>query len=416
MRTLNPGTTAYARKNIVHILVVFVFLMYPFIYSLLVNSMVGPEAEMLLPRMDTMIAVMYFGLFAVSFDFISGYTGYLSFGHAAFYGIGGYFVIMAADGMLPVFGPETPFMFLMVLAGSLALMIALLIGVAAFRLTGVYFAMITLGFAEIIHIFFGGWSYIDTPESGVAVVEKTEGFKIGVPYVDQLNLSIGIATGDTVDGLFGIINLDSTGVSYYMIGLIVLICYFSMQRILHSPFGKVMVAIRENEDRAKAVGYNTFYYKLGAFGISAFFAGIAGALFAGFRRSVSPDNSLNFLVTGDALIATIIGGFGTLAGPLFGRLLDEAFTEFLSNEGRGGGLLPYLQNFTTPEMMDTTIVGGFTIGDFLGTFLSGQAPLYIGLIFVIFVLYVPNGLLGTIRSRFGSNTVAEWAEEKLKNR
>ena len=120
-----------------------------------------------------------------------------------------------------------------------------------------------------------------------------------------------------------------------MIGLVVAICYLAMQRIIHSPFGRVMIAIRENEQRAEAIGYDTFRYKLGAFAISGFFAAIAGGLFAGYRWSVSPENSLFFLVTGDALLAAIIGGFGTLAGPLFGRLFDETVQEFLSDAGQG---------------------------------------------------------------------------------
>jgi len=121
-------------------------------------------------------------------------------------------------------------------------------------------------------------------------------------------------------------------------------------------------------------------------------------------------------VIGEALIASIIGGFGTLAGPLFGRLLEMSFTEFLSGQGNGGGLLPYLQNHIPPGVMDTVIINGFTIRDFLGTFFSGQAALYIGLAFIIFVLYVPEGLLGSIRSRLGHDTVAAWADNKLRNR
>ena len=98
--------------------------------------------------------------------------------------------------------------------------------------------------------------------------------------------------------------------SFYAVGLVVLVSYFAMQRIVHSPFGRVMVAIRDNEERVEAVGYNPLVYKLGAFVVSGFFGGVAGGLFA---------------------------------GPLFGHLFDEALREFLSNRGQGGGLLPYLQ-------------------------------------------------------------------------
>ncbi|PSP55881.1 branched-chain amino acid ABC transporter permease [Halobacteriales archaeon QS_1_67_19] len=366
------------------------------------NSPLSTEMVTLLPRVETMIAVLYFGLFAVSFDFISGYTGYLSFGHAAFYGTGAYFVVLASNGKVPLVGSGTPFLLLLVLGGLLAVVLALLIGAVSFRLTGVYFAMITLGFAQVLYVFVRNWDYAaSNPRDGPAVLGRTEPFSVGVPGVDSLNLAIGQLAGDSVEGLFGLLSFTTTEVSYYMIGLVVLVCYFAMQRIIHSPFGRVLVAIRENEERAEAVGYNTFWYKLGAFAISAFFAAVAGGLFAAFRRSVSPENTFYFLVTGDALLASIIGGFGTLAGPLYGWLFDETITEFLSKAGEGGGLLPYLRANLGDATMATELFNGLTVGQTIDTFLNGHAELYIGAVFVLFVLFVPNGLLGTVRQRLG---------------
>ena len=129
---------------------------YPGVYHLLVNSPLATETTALLPRMPTMIALLYFGLFAMSSDFISGYTGYLSFGHAAFYGTGAYFVILVANGKVPLLAPGTPFMLSLLLAGLLAALLALVIGLVSFRLTGVYFAMITLGFAQVMYVFVRG--------------------------------------------------------------------------------------------------------------------------------------------------------------------------------------------------------------------------------------------------------------------
>ena len=380
---------------------------YPGIYQVLTTSgVVGSEAVTLLPRVETMVAVFYFGLFAASFDFISGYTGYLSFGHAVFYGTGAYLVVLAANGKIPFLPFDTPFMLLLVVAGLLAVVLAVVIGLVSFRLTGVYFAMITLGFAQVIYVFVRDWSFVSSsPRDGAAVVGP-EGaapptFDVGVPFVDSLNLAIGQLAGDSVEGLFGVLNFSTAEVSYYMVGLVVLGCYLAMQRIIHSPFGRVMVAIRENEERARAVGYDTFRYKLAAFAVSGFFAGVAGALFAGFRRSVAPDNSLFFLVSGDALLAAIIGGFGTLAGPIFGRLFDESVREFLSKEGSGGGLLPYLREHLSQGVLDTVLFNGLTVQEAIETFLNGHASLYLGLLFVLFVLFVPNGLLGTLRDRAG---------------
>ncbi|WP_434084159.1 branched-chain amino acid ABC transporter permease [Halorarius litoreus] len=381
------------------------------------SGFLGAEAVTLLPRVETMVAVFYFGLFAASFDFISGYTGYLSFGHAVFYGTGAYLVVLAANGKVPFLPFDTPFMLLLLLAGVLAIVLAVVIGLVSFRLSGVYFAMITLGFAQVIYVFVRDWSFVSSsPRDGAAVVGPDGAapptFDIGVPFVDSLNLAIGQLAGDSVEGLFGVLSFSTAEVSYYMVGLVVLVCYLALQRIIHSPFGRVMIAIRENEERARAVGYDTFRYKLAAFAVSGFFAGVAGALFAGFRRSVAPDNSLFFLVSGDALLASIIGGFGTLAGPIFGRLFDESVREFLSKEGSGGGLLPYLREHLSQGTLDTVLFNGLTVQEAIETFLNGHASLYLGLLFVLFVLFVPNGLLGTLRDRLGG-TVASQVSERL---
>ena len=398
-----------------HVAVVVLLAVYPLLYGFLLNTAVGPEAEMVLPNVETMTAVLYFGLFAMSFDFISGYTGYLSFGHAVFYGTGAYVVILAANGKLPLLPYTTPFLLLLVLGGVLAAVMALAIGAVSFRLSGVYFAMITLGVSQVVYVFVRDWDYVaSSPRDGPAVLGPegvtAPAMSVGVPYVDALNLDLGVLAGDTVT--LGFIELGRTEVSFYMIGLVVLLCYLALQRMIHSPFGRVLIAIRENEERAKAIGYDTFRYKLMAFAVSGFFAAVAGGLFAGFQRSASPENSFFFLVTGDALLAAIIGGFGTLAGPLYGRLLDETVREFLSKEATGGGLLPYLREVLSESVLRTD-VAGITIQEIIETFLNGHASLYLGLVFIAFVLFVPGGLLGYIRERLGG-TVAKRVATKVR--
>jgi branched-chain amino acid transport system permease protein len=389
---------------VAHLLVVAFFGVYPLVYSFLGGV---AELEAFLPKTETMIAVFYFGLFAMSFDFISGYTGYLSFGHAAFYGTGGYFVVLVASGKIPLLPSSTPFMVSLLLAGVLAALLAVVIGSVSFRLSGVYFAMITLGFAQVLYVLVRDWDYLGSnPRDGVSVSNQLhpEGFEIGVPGIDALNFAVGKLRGDELE--FLVLDLGATEVSYYMVGLVVLVCYLAMQRIVHSPFGRVLIAIRENEERARAVGYDTFRYKLAAFAASGFFAGVAGGLFAGYRRSVTPENSLYFLVSGDALLASIIGGFGTLAGPLYGRLFDRSIREFLSKTGSGGGLLPLLRDHVPESVLEAGILDGMTVGQGIETFLNGHAALYLGIVFVVFVLYVPGGLLGAVRDRLGG-TVAK---------
>ena len=401
----------YLQDHVVHFAVIGLFVFYPFLYDFLVDSFLL-TAEMLLPEPRTMLTILVLGLFAMSFDFVSGYTGYLSFGHAAFFGIGAYFVVLAYNGQLPVIPAEMSFMTLLVLGAVVAALFALLVGLLAFRLSGVYFAMITLGIAEILYVLASNWDYLTPgqadPSDGTAAgspidVELFEP-DIGVPFVDALQVTVHPSFGD--EAFLGIDFGDPVIVSYFAIGLVVLLSYFVMQRIIHSPFGRVMIAIRENEERAKAIGYNVFYYKIGAFMISAFFGGIAGGLLVAVEGTAAPDTTLFFLVTGFALVAAIIGGLGTLAGPLFGYVFLETVEEFLAREGGGGGLQPWLQEVVPSGVLGANI-GGLTVDEALDAFMTGHGEFYAGIIFVLFVLYVPVGMLGTLRQRLGSPSVAK---------
>ncbi|MFC4542321.1 branched-chain amino acid ABC transporter permease [Halosolutus amylolyticus] len=390
---------AYTRDHAAHLLVVAAFALYPVVLGVLDRTPLATEASSFLPGLTAMIVVLYMGLFAMSFDFVSGYTGYLSFGHAAFYGTGAYVVVLAANGKVPGVPADTPFMVLLLLAAVLAFVVALAIGAVSFRLSGVYFAMITLGFAQVIYEFVRHWEYVGANPSEGATISRVDGLSIGVPYVDSLNVAVGRLAGDSFENVLGMgVDVSATMTSYYALGVVVLVCYFAMQRILHSPFGAVMVAIRENEERARAIGYDVFWYKMAAFSASGFFAGIAGAVFAAYARGASPDNSFYFLVTADALIMAIIGGIGTLAGPLYGALFHEWLEDILTTEN--DGIATYLEQLLPQDVL-TTEVAGMTLSDFFGTVLTGRAPLYLGIIFVLFVLFVPDGLLGSVRNRVG---------------
>lgn len=399
----------YLRDHVVHAAVVFAFVAYPFVLQVLERTPLSAEAAAFLPGITFVIVVLYAGLFAASFDFVSGYTGYLSFGHAAFFGTGAYFVVLAANGKVPLVSPETPFMVTMVLGAFLAALVALVIGAVSFRLTGVYFAMITLGFAQVLYELIRNWDYVAPNPRGGPTVDAGVDLEIGVPYVDSLSVAISRLAGDSFGSVLGF-DLNPTLVSYFALGAVALVCYFAMQRILHSPFGRVMIAIRENEERTRAVGYDVFRFKMGAFAASAFFAGVAGALFAGYARAISPETTYYFLVTADALIVTIIGGMGTLAGPFYGSVFHEWLNDVLSSES--GGLAPYLRD-VLPEAALTTDVAGVSLLGVIDAGVDGRAPLYLGIVFVLFVLFVPNGLLGSIRNRLGG-TVAERAPEALR--
>jgi branched-chain amino acid transport system permease protein len=384
----------YLANHTAHIAVVVVLGLYPGVHHVVTG--VFPPAGFVLPPVDMMVAVFYFGLFAVSFDFISGYTGYLSLGHAAFYGIGAYSVLMVANGLVPFIPPDTWFMISILFAGLVSIFFAVVIGLVSFRLRGFYFAMITLGFTQVMYVFMTRWTYPVAegrdPSFGISANPDVPGFEIGIPFIDVVSLdfsnemlAIGRIQGDSVTSLFGTgIELSPASVSYYLVGIVVLLCYLIMQRIIHSPFGSVLVAIRENEERARAVGYNVFAYKIAAFSISAFFAAMAGGLFAGYRRSVTPDGTFFFMRSADAILATVIGGFGTLAGPIYGRTLQAVVENFLGN------------------------------APFVPGFLQGQDVLFLGVLFVVIVLYLPTGIVGAVRSRLGGK-VADVVGRKVRN-
>jgi len=414
----------YLRDHVAHAAVVVLMVAYPFLYDVLVGSF-GLTAAAILIQPRTMLSVLILGLFAMSFDFISGYTGYLSFGHGAFFGVGAYFVVLAYNGQLPLIPAELPFMALLVLGALVAVVFALLIGLVSFRLSGVYFAMITLGFAELLFIISNHWDFLtpgnSDPSEGVAAGSPFDTPfqpEIGIPFVDALQVEIGSFGDETLFGLdvgsllvSGVVEAPVV-VSYLTIGAVVLLCYLAMQRIIHSPFGRVMIAIRENEQRAKAIGFNTFRFKMGAFMISAFFGGIAGGLLVSWDGVVDPDTTFFFLVTGFALIATIIGGIRTLAGPFFGYVFLEGVEEFLSREGNGGGLQPYLEA-ALPDSLLGTDIAGLTVNEAISSFMTGHGDFYAGIIFVLFVLYVPTGMLGSLRARLGTDSVAGEISRRL---
>ncbi len=403
-----------------------IFALYPGLYALLVGDVTAFDdyglLAVALPNVRVMTEILYLALFAISFDFISGYTGYLSFGHSMFFGSGMFLVLGAREGLLPVVGPGTSFMALIVLAMLVTFAITVLIGSVSFKLTGVYFAMITLGFAEIAKLLmielFGRESAI-TPEASETA--------LGVPFVSELQLPLS-GGGDAVvalhsvpgiDLLVDLVNVlpilggwigetvvfDSVVTAYYLIGIVTLLGYLAMQRIIHSPFGRVMIAIRENEERARAVGYDTYRFKLVAFGVSGAFAALAGALAAGFRNSGDPSIHFDVIeMSGDALLATIIGGMGTLAGPLFGFIFQRSLDEIL---GGTISLVGWIEA-TFPELVEATIAAGITVQDVLNNSVQGFGGLYVGIVFILFILYVPGGMLGTLRARLGGTLAEEF--------
>ncbi|MGR6318582.1 branched-chain amino acid ABC transporter permease [Micromonospora soli] len=244
------------------------------------------------------VDILCWALFAVSVDLLLGYTGLMSFGHAAFWGTAAY-----ASGLVAIhLGAPFP---VAALAGALtAALLALPIGYLAVKRTGIYFAMVTLAFAQMIYFVANKWGSITGGENGLQSVPRE---------------------------LFGL-DLSDEYYFYYAALPMVLAGLFAAWRIVHSPFGRVLVGIRDNPARARALGYPVHRYKLTAFVLSAFLAGLGGGLFVLNHRFVSLD-ALHWTTSGKAVIVVVLGGIGTLWGGVIGAALLVRLEDWLSFSG-----------------------------------------------------------------------------------
>jgi branched-chain amino acid transport system permease protein len=234
-----------------------------------------------------LMQAMCFALFALAFNLLIGYVGLLSFGHALYFGWASYLSAHAAK----VWGltPE-----LAILTGTLtAALCGLVAGFLAIRRQGIYFAMITLALAQMMYFF--------------AVQAKFTGGEDGIQAVPRGHL-------------FGLIDLRSDTTMYVVVLAIFLAGFLFIYRVIHSPFGEVLKAIRENETRAISLGYKTDRYKLVAFVLSATLAGVAGATKAVVLQIASLTD-VNWPMSGEVVLMTLVGGLGTIFGPVVGALV-----------------------------------------------------------------------------------------------
>ncbi|MBQ0905649.1 branched-chain amino acid ABC transporter permease [Micromonospora sp. U21] len=244
------------------------------------------------------VDILCWALFAVAVDLLLGFTGLMSFGHAAFWGTSAY-----VTGLVAIHA-GLPFP-LAVLAGALAAaVLAVPIGYLAVKRTGIYFAMVTLAFAQMVYYVANEWRSVTQGENGLQ----------GVPRE-----------------LFGW-DLTDDYYFYYAILPIVLLGLAAAWRIVHSPFGRVLVGIRDNPARARALGYPVHRYKLTAFVLSGFIAGLGGGLFAVGHRFVSLD-VLHWTTSGKAVIVVVLGGIGTLWGGVLGAGIVVRLEDWLSFSG-----------------------------------------------------------------------------------
>ncbi len=250
----------------------------------------------LLPFPALASEMLIWGIFAAGYDILFGYTGLLSFGHAIFFGIGAY-----STGLILKGSAHSASLGLAV-GCSLSLVLALGIGFLTIRRRGIYFIMATLAFCQMVYFIGFKWTSLTGGDSGLH----------GVPRPSMLGL-----------------DLNNEVAFYYFVLAIFGASLWAALRIVRSPFGRVVEALRENENRAKSIGYNTDSFKIIAFGISAIFASLAGGIYA-IHLNFVPLETLSIFTSGDVVIMALVGGVGTLYGPVLGAMLIVLLKNLLS--------------------------------------------------------------------------------------
>jgi branched-chain amino acid transport system permease protein len=247
-----------------------------------------------------LMKALCFALFACAFNLLIGYVGLVSFGHALFFGWAGYLCAYAAKS----WGLQPEFAILM--GTGTAAVLGVIAGGLAIRRQGIYFAMITLALAQMMYL--------------VALRVKLTGGEDGIQAVPR-------------GRLFGVFDLNNEMTMYVFVLIVVLAALFLIYRIINSPFGEVLKAIRENEQRATSLGYNTDRYKLVAFVLSATLAGLAGSVKALVFQLASLTD-VHWTMSGEVILMTLVGGLGTIFGPVVGAFLIIAMENYLAPFGQ----------------------------------------------------------------------------------
>ena len=242
--------------------------------------------------------VVIWALFATSLNVLVGYAGLVSFGHAAYFGIGAYTTGLLMKKL------AVPFLLAFPAAGLLAGACALVFGFFCVRLTRIYFAMLTLAFAQIVWAICFKWNEVTGGEQGMPDIPYPS-----FDWVERVATVVPFVGGYRASEYF-----------YFVTLLLVAVCLWALRRIMRSPFGRMLETIRENAERAEFIGVDVRRYELAAFVLAGAFAGLAGGLFGIFNRGVFADFAY-WTKSSEVLIMTLLGGMGTFWGPAVGALV-----------------------------------------------------------------------------------------------
>jgi branched-chain amino acid transport system permease protein len=306
---------------------------------------------------DLALKIMIFAVLVASFDILLGYTGILSFGHVMFFGVGAYSVAM----LIGKYGNPSYINLVLgfLIAVGITSALALLVSFLSLRVRAIFFAMVTLAIAEFAIILATKLSSFTGGEDGIIM---------SMPGIFKVSYTMGKFLGLEITGRL---------VTYYFILLVCLILFLLMLRFIHSPLGRVMQAIRDNEPRAEAIGYKTFIFKAISICFGCLVATILGGLYVMWVGYANPESVLGIPIMLDVLLMVIVGGMGTLYGGLAGAaFLKIAYT-----------FLPDLQNFAK---------GLFPGAHFLHTAME-RWHLIFGVLFILIVFFFPKGIIGSVQ-------------------
>ncbi|RJG04775.1 branched-chain amino acid ABC transporter permease [Noviherbaspirillum cavernae] len=305
--------------------------------------------------------ILIFIVLVASYDLLLGYTGIVSFAHTMFFGIGAYGVAIASTRM----GPGWSSLLTGALgAVALSLVLSLVIGLFSLRVRAIFYAMITLAVASAFQTLASQLSEITGGEDGLS-------FKLPELLAPSFQLSDTPFLGASLDGRF---------ITYYLVFACAALLFLAMLRIVNSPFGRVLQAIRENDFRAEAIGYRTVVFRTLSNVLAAVFATLAGCLLAIWLRYNGPDTSLSFEIMVDILLIVVIGGMGTMYGAICGAtifLLAQSYLQDLMALGANAvQSVPLLAAFLSPD----------------------RWLLWLGILFVLSVYFFPTGIVGKLRT------------------
>ncbi|MFN3144726.1 MAG: branched-chain amino acid ABC transporter permease [Paracoccaceae bacterium] len=327
---------------------------------------------------DLMQRFVIFGIFAIGFNILFGLTGYLSFGHAAFLGVGSY----AAIWMMKLLTLNViPAIVMSIIVAGL---FALVVGFVSLRRSGIYFSILTLAFAQMSYALAysvltpitGGETGLQLKATDRPLLSNLAEGEIGRASLFGVDMrtSFELAVGDW---------LWTFNMGYYIAAVVMLIAFYTSMRIFRSPFGMMLRAVKSNQQRMNYTGLNSKPYTLAAFVISGMYAGLAGGLMVAMDTQVGPERMF-WTASGEVVLMTILGGAGTLIGPVLGAGLIKYMENIISKIN--SGILHEWFAFL-PDGLEDALV--FMVYPFIG---KGW-HLTLGIVFMLVVIFLPGGLV-----------------------